>query len=73
MSAPDLRQRLQLVLDGVAMLYATVPDPGHPGPLDSDDVDEQVRRLVAFASAGVAAPLAAPTAPAAERPRKRKR
>ena len=73
LSAPDLRQRLQLVLDGVAMLYATAPDPGHPGPLDTDDVDEQVRRLVAFASAGVAAPIAAPTAPATERPRKRKR
>ena len=73
LSAADLRQRLHLVLDSVAMLYATAPDPGRPGPFDTDDVEEQVRRLVAFASAGVAAPVAATTAPAAERPRKRKR
>jgi AcrR family transcriptional regulator len=52
----ELRVRLRLVLDAVAMLYATVPDRGAPGPLGTDDVDEQVRRLVAFAAAGMAAP-----------------
>ena len=71
MSAADLRQRLRLVLDSVAMLYATAPDPGQPGPLGTDDVDEQVRRLVAFAAAGVTGPLAAPERLAAKRPRKR--
>jgi AcrR family transcriptional regulator len=70
-SAADLRLRLRLVLDSVAMLYATAPDPGQPGPLGTDDVDEQVRRLVAFAAAGLTAPLAASAAPTAERPRKR--
>jgi AcrR family transcriptional regulator len=69
-SAAELRQRLRLVLDGVAMLYATAPDPGQPGPLGTDDVDEQVRRLVAFAAAGVAAPVMPLSAPG-ERPRKR--
>jgi hypothetical protein len=54
----ELRQRLRLVLDGVAMVYATAPDRGEPGPLGTDDVDEQVRRLVAFASAGMSAPPA---------------
>jgi len=70
-SPSDLRLRLRLVLDGVAMLYATAPDPGHLGPLGTDDVDEQVRKLVAFAAAGVAAPSAAPAIPASERARKR--
>ena len=70
-STTELRQRLRLVLDSVAMLYATAPDPGQPGPLGTDDVDEQVRRLVAFAAAGVTAPLAPRNTSAAERPRKR--
>ena len=54
----ELRSRLRLVLDCVAMLYATAPDPGHPAPLGTDDVDGQVRRLVTFAAAGMAAPPA---------------
>jgi AcrR family transcriptional regulator len=57
-SVSELRIRLALVLDAVAMLYATAPDPGQPGPLGTDDVDEQLRRLLAFAAAGVAAPPA---------------
>jgi AcrR family transcriptional regulator len=52
----ELRQRLRLVVDGLAMIYATVAERGQPGPLGTDDVDEQVRRLVAFAAAGMAAP-----------------
>jgi AcrR family transcriptional regulator len=66
----ELRQRLRLVMDSVAMLYATVPDLGQPGPLGTDDVDEQVRRMVAFAAAGVAAPPTSTVATDA-RPRKR--
>lgn len=58
----EVRQRLRLVFDGVAMLYATAPDPGQLGPLGTGDVDEQVRRLVAFAAAGVVAPTASPAA-----------
>jgi AcrR family transcriptional regulator len=54
----ELRTRLRLVLDCVAMLYAMAPDPGDAAPLGTDDVDGQVRRLVSFASAGVAAPTA---------------
>jgi AcrR family transcriptional regulator len=54
----ELRSRLGLVLDSVAMLYATAPDPGQPAPLGTDDVDGQVRGLVAFAAAGMAAPPA---------------
>jgi AcrR family transcriptional regulator len=73
-SVADLRLRLRLVLDGVAMLYATAPDPGQPGPLGTDDIDEQVRRLVAFAAGGLGAP--APSAPgdvAPEKGRKRRK
>jgi AcrR family transcriptional regulator len=61
-SVDELRLRLHLVLDGVAMLYATAPDRGEPGPLGTDDVDEQVRRLVAFTAAGMAAPPGSRTA-----------
>jgi AcrR family transcriptional regulator len=54
----NLRQRLRLVMAGVVFLFATAPDPGAAGPLGSDDVDEQVRRLVAFCAAGMSAPVA---------------
>jgi AcrR family transcriptional regulator len=64
-SADELRERLRLVLAAVAMAYATAPEPGATGPLGADDVDEQVRRLVAFGAAGIAAP------PAAERKRRK--
>ena len=52
----ELRDRLRLVMATVAMLLATAPEPDEPGPLGTDDVDEQVRRLVAFCAAGMAAP-----------------
>ncbi len=67
----DLRHRLRLLLDAVAMLYATAPDPGQPGPLGTDDVDEQVRRLVTFAAGGLSAPTAA--GDAAQKSRKRRK
>jgi len=51
------RQRLRLLLDVVSMLYARAADGDEPGPLGVDEVDEQVRRLVAFGAAGIAAPL----------------
>jgi hypothetical protein len=73
-SAADLRRRLRLVLDGVAMLYATANDPGEPGPLGTDDVDEQVRRLVSFAAGGLSAPVAGATGePGTEKGRKRRK
>jgi AcrR family transcriptional regulator len=52
----ELRDRLRLMMGTVAMLFATAPEPDEPGPLGTDDVDEQVRRLVAFCAAGMAAP-----------------
>jgi AcrR family transcriptional regulator len=52
----ELTARLGLVLRCVQILYATAEESGGPGPLGSDDVDEQVRRLVAFAAAGLCAP-----------------
>ena len=51
------RQRLRLLLDVVSMLYARAADGDELGPLGVDEVDEQVRRLVAFGAAGIAAPL----------------
>jgi AcrR family transcriptional regulator len=51
------RLRLRLLLDMVSMLYARAADGDEPGPLGVDEVDEQVRRLVAFGAAGLAAPL----------------
>jgi AcrR family transcriptional regulator len=61
--AAATRQRLRLVLDAVSMLYARADDPDEPGPLGADDVDEQVRRLVAFCAAGIAAPAVAEASP----------
>jgi hypothetical protein len=61
------------------MLMATAPEPDEPGPLGTDDVDEQVRRLVAFCAAGMAAPsqyratVSADTDEPGRRARKRKK
>jgi AcrR family transcriptional regulator len=56
--AGELRERLGLAVALTASLLATAPSPGQPGPLGTDNVDEQVRRLVAFCTAGmVAAPV----------------
>jgi AcrR family transcriptional regulator len=56
----ELRLRLGLVLDSVAMLYATASDPGAAGVLGTDDLGTQVDRFVAFAAAGLAAPASHP-------------
>ncbi len=52
----ELRLRLDLIDACVAGLFAGAPDPGETGPLGSDDVDEQVRRLVAYCAGGLSAP-----------------
>jgi len=54
----ELRDRLRLVLDAVAMLYAGAGEPAEPGPLGGQDVDEQLRRVVAFATGALSAPVA---------------
>lgn len=61
--AGELRERLHLAMSLAAGLLAEASAAGEPGPLASDNVDEQVRRLVAFCTSGMAAapvPLAAP-------------
>ncbi len=52
----ELAVRLSLLRLSVAALFAGASPPPGPPPLGSADVDEQVRRLVAFAGAGLAAP-----------------
>jgi AcrR family transcriptional regulator len=54
-----LRQRLRLVMATVVFLFATAPDRDTAGPLGTDDIDEQVRRLVGFCAAGMSAPAGA--------------
>ncbi len=54
--AADVKLRLRLCRDVLAQIFATAPDPDQPGPLGTDDVDEQVRRIVAFCAAGLATP-----------------
>ncbi len=66
----DLRRRMLLVFATVVMLFATAPDPDQPGLLGTDDVDEQLVRLVAFCAAGMCAPAASDPARV---PRKRKK
>jgi len=66
--AAELRHRLRLVLACVGVLFANAPDPGEPGPLGTDDVDEQVQRLVAFCAAGLSAPAAQAPPPVAQAP-----
>jgi AcrR family transcriptional regulator len=61
--ADELRQRLRLVLDAVAMRYATAPDPGEA----ADDVDLDLARLVSFAAAGMVAPGTKAARPKAKR------
>jgi len=54
----ELAERLSLLRLSVAALFVAAGPPG-PAPLGTADVDDQVRRLVAFAAAGLAAPPAA--------------
>jgi AcrR family transcriptional regulator len=49
----ELRLRMRLNVAIITTLFATAPDPDRPGPLGTDDVDEQVRRLLAFCGGGL--------------------
>jgi AcrR family transcriptional regulator len=52
----ELRIRIRLTVAVVTTLFATAPDPGLPGPLGTDSLDEQLARLVTFLAPGLAAP-----------------
>lgn len=52
----ELTVRMRLVVAIVTNLFATAPDPDAPGPLGTDDVAVQLRRLLDFCAAGFAAP-----------------
>jgi AcrR family transcriptional regulator len=56
----ELRIRLRLIVAVVTVLFATAADPGQPGPLGTDNVDDQLARLVAFLAPGLAAPTTSP-------------
>jgi AcrR family transcriptional regulator len=58
-TASELRLRLGLVMSAVAALFATAADATGSGPFGTNDVSEQVTRLVAFAAAGMSAPMPA--------------
>jgi len=53
----ELRIRIRLIVAVVTVLFATAPEPGEPGPLGTDNIDEQLARLVAFLAPGLAAPF----------------
>lgn len=52
----DLQVRMQLIVAIITHLFATAPGPDEPGPLGTDDIAEQLDRLVGFCAAGLAAP-----------------
>jgi AcrR family transcriptional regulator len=52
----ELRIRMRMVVALVTVLFATAPEPGETGPLGTDDLDEQLTRLVAFLAPGLATP-----------------
>ena len=54
--AAELLVRMRLVVAVITGLFAGATPPGEPGPLDTDDIDEQLDRLVAFLAPGLAAP-----------------
>lgn len=56
----ELRVRTQLVVAVITALFATAPEPGEPGPLGVDDLEEQLARLVGFLAPGLAAPATLP-------------
>jgi AcrR family transcriptional regulator len=62
----ELAVRVSLLRLQVAALFAAAQPAGQPGPLGTADVEDQVRALVATA-------VAALTAPASARPRKRRK
>ena len=56
MPVDELRQRAWLLSATTTSILAGAPDPGDTGPLGSDDLEEQVARLVAFGAAGMRRP-----------------
>ena len=52
----ELRTRMRLVVAVVTVLFATAAPAGEASLLGTDDVDEQLDRLVAFLAPGLAAP-----------------
>jgi AcrR family transcriptional regulator len=58
LSPAELRTRMRMVVAMVTALFATAPEPGEVGMLGTDDLDEQLARLIAFLAPGLAAPPA---------------
>lgn len=52
----QLEVRMWLVVAVVTALFAAATPPSEPGPVGTDDLDEQLTRLVAFLAPGLAAP-----------------
>jgi AcrR family transcriptional regulator len=52
----ELQVRIRLIVAMVTVLFASAPAGNEPGPLGSDDLEVQVRRLVAFCTAGLSMP-----------------
>jgi AcrR family transcriptional regulator len=52
----EVRVRMRLVVAVITALFVGATPPGEPGPLGTDDIDEQLDRLVAFLAPGLAAP-----------------
>lgn len=52
----ELQVRMRLIVAMVTVLFATAPAATEPGPLGSDDLEVQLRRLVAFCAAGLSTP-----------------
>jgi hypothetical protein len=48
--------RMRLIIAVVTSLYANAAPPGGPAPLGTDDIDEQLARLISFFAPGLAAP-----------------
>jgi AcrR family transcriptional regulator len=55
-SPQTLRLRMQLVIAVITSLFANAAPTGGPPPLGTEDVDEQLARLIAFFAPGLAAP-----------------
>jgi AcrR family transcriptional regulator len=63
----ELEIRMGLVVAVVTAQFAGATPPGEPGPLGTDDIDEQLDRLVAFLAPGLAAPVGQPSTPGGSR------
>jgi AcrR family transcriptional regulator len=60
----EIQVRMRLIVAVITALFAEAAPPGAVGPLGTDDIDEQLDRLVAFLAPGLAAP--GPAAPASQ-------